>query len=171
MLKGMRRKDEPTDWREGRRLRAWHLKEHGWRQKDIAQALGVTEGAVSQWMKRGRAGGEAALQRVPPPGATARLAQQHHQHLVELLEQGAEAHGFVGAVWTQARVRLIITRHFGVSYHRDHIGRLLRQIGWSVQKPQQRAAQRDEDAIGVWCQQKWPEIKKSRSRGADDCVC
>jgi transposase len=162
MLRGMRRKDEPTEWREGRRLRAWQLKEQGWRQKDIAQALGVSEGAVSQWMKRGREGGEASLKRVPPPGATARLAKEQHQQLVQLLEQGAEAHGFVGQVWTQNRVRHIIKRHFGVSYHRDHIGRLLRQIGWSVQKPQQRASQRDEGAIAEWREQKWPQIKKKR---------
>lgn len=156
----MRRKNEPSDWREGRRLRAWQLKEQGWRQKDIAQALGVSEGAVSQWMKRGRLGGEASLKRSPPPGAPARLRKDRHQELVTLLEQGAEAHGFVGEVWTQARVRVIIKRHFGVSYHRDHIGRLLRQIGWSLQKPRQRAAQRDETAISQWREQTWPEIKK-----------
>lgn len=156
----MRRKDEPTDWREGRRLRAWQLKEQGWRQKAIAEALGVSEGAVSQWIKRGRDGGEEALKRTPPPGAQARLSSEQHQELVRLLEQGAEAHGFVGALWTQNRVRQLITRHFGVSYHRDHIGRLLRQIGWSVQKPQQRASQRDEGAIEHWRDQEWPEIKK-----------
>jgi transposase len=156
----MRRKDEPTDWREGRRLRAWQLKEQGWRQKDIAEALGVSEGAVSQWIKRGRDGGENALKRTPPPGVRARLSNEQHQDLVQLLEQGAETHGFVGAVWTQNRVRQIIKRHFGVSYHRDHIGRLLRQIGWSVQKPQQRASQRDEGAIEQWREQEWPAIKK-----------
>lgn len=156
----MRRHNEPTDWREGRRLRAWELKEQGWRQKDIAVALGVSEGAVSQWFKRAREGGEQALKRSPPPGATARLNSQQHQQLVTLLEQGAEAHGFVGAVWTQNRVRQIIKRHFGVSYHRDHVGRLLRHIGWSVQKPQERASQRDEAAIEAWREQDWPEVKK-----------
>lgn len=158
----MRRKDEPTDWREGRRLRAWQLKAQGWRQKEIAQALGVSEGAISQWMKRGRDGGEQALKRSPPPGATARLNSEQHQQLLGLLGQGAEAHGFVGAVWTQNRVRQLIKRHFGVTYHRDHIGRLLRQLNWSVQKPKQRAAQRDERAIAQWREQEWPEIKKRR---------
>ena len=162
MLWRMRRKDEPTDWREGRRLRAWQLKEQGWRQKDIAHALGVTEGAVSQWMKRGRAGGEQALKRTPPPGAAARLNRDQCQELGQLFEQGAEQHGFIGAVWMQTRVRQLIKRHFGISDHRDHIGRLLRQIGWSVQKPQQRASQRDEAAIESWCKQEWPEIKKKR---------
>ncbi len=163
MLLGMRRNDEPTDWREGRRLRAWQLKKQGWRQKDIAHALGVTEGAVSQWMKRGEAGGEAALKRSPPPGATARLTPEQYQQLVKLLEQGAEAHGFVGEVWTQRRVGQIITRHFGVSYHRDHIGRLLHQIGWTVQKPLQRASQRDADAIGEWRDRSGRRSKKSHS--------
>ena len=46
-----------ADWREGRRIRAWELKKEGWKQRDIAQALGVSAGAVSQWLKRGQEGG------------------------------------------------------------------------------------------------------------------
>src|SRR5215203_3702760 len=56
---------EATDWREGRRLRAFELKQQGWSQQQIAQALGVSKGAVSQWMKRGREGGVQALKRRP----------------------------------------------------------------------------------------------------------
>ena len=51
----------PADWREGRRLRAWELHEQGWSQTSIAQALGVTQGAVSQWLKRAQAGRSTAL--------------------------------------------------------------------------------------------------------------
>jgi predicted transcriptional regulator len=52
---------QAKDWREGRRLRAFELKEQGWKQTEIADALGVTEGAVSQWMKRAREEGVQAL--------------------------------------------------------------------------------------------------------------
>ncbi len=70
---------KPTEYREYRRLRAYDLKQQGWKQKDIAVALGVTEGAVSQWLKRAREGGQAALRRHPPPGATPRLRpEQRH---------------------------------------------------------------------------------------------
>ncbi len=135
----MRRKDEPTDWREGRRLRAWELKQQGWTQKAIAAALGVTEGAVSQWMKQARAQGKAGLKRRPPPGAIPRLSDEQ---LSQLLQKGAEAYGFLGDVWTQNRIRAVIKHAFGVDYHRDHIGRLLKAIGWSLQKPIERATER-----------------------------
>jgi len=66
---------EATDWREGRRLRAWELKKEGWKQQEIADALGVSKGAVSQWMRRGREGGVEALKRQPAPGAPPRLSK------------------------------------------------------------------------------------------------
>ena len=90
---------EATDWREGRRLRAWELKQEGWSQQQIAEALGVSKGAVSQWMKRARDGaGAEALKRRPAPGARPRLSEQQRARLPELLARGAEAHGFRGDV-------------------------------------------------------------------------
>ncbi len=67
---------QASNWREGRRLRAFELKEQGWKQKEIAEALGVTEGAVSQWMKRAREQGVEGLRHKPPPGATPRLSEE-----------------------------------------------------------------------------------------------
>jgi transposase len=151
---------QPTDWREGRRLRAWDLHQQGWPQKQIASALGVTQGAVSQWIARGRAGGSDALRNRSHPGATPKLTQAQRAQLPELLKQGAEAHGFVGDVWTQARIASVIKRVFSVSYHPDHIGRLLHALGWSVQKPIARASERNDAAIEHWRTEKWPAIKK-----------
>jgi hypothetical protein len=62
-----------TAWGEGRRLRAWELKQQGWPQRAIARALGVTEGAVSQWCTRAREQGAAALRPRPAPGPTPKL--------------------------------------------------------------------------------------------------
>jgi transposase len=160
----MRRNDEPRDWREGRRLRAWELKQEGWSQKAIAEALGVTEGAVSQWMKRAVEGGKEGLKRQPPPGPSPRLSEEQRAQLPDLLAKGAEHYGFLGEVWTQDRVRAVIQRVFGVSYHRDHIGRILKAINWSVQKPIERATQRDDEEIERWKDEKWPEIKKKQKR-------
>jgi transposase len=67
---------QASNWREGRRLRAFELKERGWKQTQIADALGVTEGAVSQWMKRAREEGVEGLRHKPPPGATPRLSKE-----------------------------------------------------------------------------------------------
>src|SRR3712207_4349578 len=76
---------EATDWREGRRLRAWELKQEGWKQQEIARALGVSEGAVSQWMKRAQQEGVETLKHKPPPGAKARLSEDERAKIPELL--------------------------------------------------------------------------------------
>jgi transposase len=147
-------------------MRAWKLKEQGWQQKDIAVALGVSEGAVSQWLKRGRAGGVEALKAQPPKGMTPRLTTDQKAQIPALLARGAEAYGFRGDVWTASRVAVVIERTFGVRYHRDHVGRLLREAGWSRQQPIERASQRNEEAIKRWAEQRWPAIKKTV--GAED---
>jgi transposase len=90
---------EATDWPEGSRLRAFELKQQGWSQQRIGQALGLSKGAVSQWRKRARDGGGArALKRRPAPGARPRLSEEERAKVPELLERGAEAHGFRGDV-------------------------------------------------------------------------
>ena len=80
---------EATDWREGRRLRAFELKQEGWSQQRIAEALDVSKGAVSQWMKRARQGGIEALRKRTTPGAPPRLSEQQRAQLKELLLRGA----------------------------------------------------------------------------------
>ncbi len=158
------RRSTPTDWREGRRFRAWELHQQGWKQHAIAVALGVTPGAVSQWLKRGRDGGVERLRRQPPPGAQVRLSPAQRVELHGLLAQGAEAFGFIGEVWTSKRVAAVIKRFFGVTYHRAHVSRLLRALGLSVQRPVVRATQRDEAVIAAWWTDRWPELKKTLPR-------
>jgi transposase len=154
------RKQLPIDWREGRRQRAWELHEQGWKQKDIAAAVGVTQGAVSQWIKRGRDGGLYALRRRPAPGATPRLTAEQRAQLVDALAQGAPAFGFVGEVWTTKRIVAIIRELFGVSYHPAHVSRLVRALGQRVQLPVTQATQRDDAAIAAWQDERWPALKK-----------
>lgn len=156
----MKKEQEPHDWKEGRRLRAWELWQQGWKQKDIVRALGVSKGAVSQWLKRGKTEGKPALRRHPAPGAQPKLSAEHLAALPSLLNQGAEAFGFRGQVWTGRRVAEVIKRQFGVSYHPGHCSRLLARLKYSVQKPVQRASQRDEAAIQRWKDERWPALKK-----------
>jgi transposase len=157
---GREPKQEPIDWREGRRQRAWELHQQGWKQKEIATALGVTQGAVSQWVKRGRAGGLVALRRRTAPGSAPRLTVDQRAELVAALAKGAPAFGFIGDVWTTKRIAALIKELFGVSYHPAHVSRLVRALGQSVQLPVTQATQRDEAAIVAWQDQRWPELKK-----------
>ena len=99
---------------EWRRLRAWALAQEGWSGRAIAQALGVTPGAVSQWLKRARAGGPQALVHRMPPGSAPRLSAEQLAQLPTLLAHGAEAYGFLGDVWTSRRVTAVIKQEFGV---------------------------------------------------------
>jgi transposase len=153
----------PQDWKEGRRLRGWELHQLGWSQTRIAEALGLTQSAVSHWIARATSGGIEALRTRQPPGAIPKLSDGQRATLLTLLKGGAEAYGFVGEVWTQARIARVIKRTFGVSYHRDHMGRMLRDLGWSVQKPQEQATQRNDEAIAQWREECWPDLKKKPS--------
>ena len=121
-----------SDWREARRIRAWELKQQGWTQRKIAEALGVSEGAVSQWMKRAREGGVEALRHRPPPGPRRKLSNEQLAQLPDLLSRRPPAYGFEGGSWTRARVAEVIEREFGVTYDHSHISRLLKQCGWSL---------------------------------------
>jgi transposase len=152
----------PRNWKEARRLQAWRLKHRGWSQRQIAEALGVSDGAVSQWMTRARGGGADARRHRPSPGAPARLTRAPLTRWPALLQQGPEAYGFRGALWTRGRMAAVIRTEFGVSSHPAHVSRLCQAMRWSPQKPARRARQRDEVAIAHWRDETWPAIKTGR---------
>jgi transposase len=129
-----------TDWKEQRRRRALDLKRNGWTYHEIAEALDVTKGAVSQWMKCVTKEGEEGLRARPHLGAAPKLTPDQLQMIPEFLSHGAEAYGFRGEVWTCARIREVIRREFSVAYHKDHVSRLLKVLRWTPQKPAERAA-------------------------------
>jgi transposase len=156
----------PTNWKEVRRLQAWQLKHKGWSQRQIAEALGVSEAAVSQWLKRAREGGPEALRHKPPPGAPRRLSAERLAQVPALLQRGAEAYGFRGQVWTRARIAAVIQLACGVSSHPRHVGRLCQAIRWSPQQPARRARQRDEAAITRWREETWPALNKGLRRSS-----
>lgn len=95
---------------------------------------------------------------------TPRLTPEQKAQIPQLLAKGAQAYGFRGDVWTAQPVAAVIERTFGVHYHRDHVGRLLREAGWSRQQPIERASQRDEKAIKQCYEERWPALKKKLIR-------
>jgi len=148
----------PKDWRERRRLQALRLKQHDWYQRDIAEALGVTEVSVSHWLACARIGGASALLSRPIPGRPAELSPAQQRRIPEFLWHGAEAYGFRGSVWTCARVAKVIEEEFGVAYHKSQVSRLLKRLRWTPQMPIRRASQRDEQAIELWRRMTWPRL-------------
>lgn len=145
---------------EERRLAGLALLRKGKTQAFVAKELGVTEGAVSHWVKAERSGGVAALKRRPHTGRPAKIEAEVLQQLPALLVKGAEAYGFEGDVWTSERVAVLIKKKFGVDYHPGHVWKLLDKLGLSWKKPRRRAINRDEKAIQAWVARKWPRLKK-----------
>jgi len=140
------------------------------KQVEIARHLGITEAAVSKWKKQLANEGPQALQMRTATGRPPKLDQAAKQALVKKLEEGAVAAGFPTEQWTQARVKKVIEREFGVVYHQNYISRLLDDLGWSVQKPDARAIERDEDLIRAWLSRDWPRIKKGAAARRRDHI-
>ena len=149
---------------EARRRRAAALLDKGLGVRAVARQIGCSPTSVSRWQAEVHAGGLNALRPKPPPGRPRRLTARQRQRLLKLLLKGATAHGFSTALWTLPRVAEVIARTFGVTYHPAHVWRILRGEGWSCQKPERRARERDEAAIQRWRAARWPHIKKRPPR-------
>jgi len=128
---------------------------------EIARRIGCHASSVMRWRNALRSGGQKALKAKPAPGRPPRLTSKQKKQLVRLLIQGAMAHGYRTELWTTQRIADLIEHQLGVRYHRNHVGKLLHQIGWSHQKPQRRAVERDDAAIEEWKRSVWPRVKKT----------
>ena len=151
---------EYRDWKEWRRMRALALKTQGWTQRSIAKALGVSEQAVGQWLATARRGGSEALRSHPAPGAKPRLTAAQKNLIPEFLWHGPR----LTASANRSGPAKVIEEEFGVSYHRDHVGRLLAELHWTPQVPIRRAIQRDEGAIQQWRDEVWPGMQRRARR-------
>ena len=147
---------------EQRRLRALRLLDEGMQPVEVARLLGVDRRSVRRWNARRKEEGVAGVLARPAPGAPSKLKDDEKAELEELLLKGAKVAGFPTDLWTCPRVTQLIQDRFGVTYHVDHVSRLLHWMGWSPQKPQRRAVERDEAAIKQWVKRSWPAVKKKR---------
>lgn len=155
----MRSHGSPTEL-ERRRRRAIDLLKEGQPPVEVARIIGVDRRGVRRWKAAFREEGVEGIRAKPAPGRPPRLSHEAKQELAEALTEGPIAHGFPTELWTCPRVAYLIEEVFGIRYHRDHVCRLLHSLGWSPQKPQRRAEERDEAAIRRWVQKEWPEVKK-----------
>jgi transposase len=118
--------------------------------------------SVSQWAAELREKGRAGLKQAGRAGRKPRLSSPQLKRIAQGLQQGPEALGYGTSLWTSARVAHLIKRECGVEYHPGHVWRILRQLGWSCQRPVGRALERNEAKIQWWKQKRWPELKKRR---------
>lgn len=152
-----------ADLLEDRRHRALALLHKGHSINEVGRLIDCAPSSVMRWRNTKRRGGEKALKVRFSPGRPPKLRSTEQRRLVRLLLQGALSHGYATDLWTTARIAEVIQRKFGVAYHRDHVGRLLHSLGWSRQKPEKRAVERDEAEIARWKKKEWPRIKKTPS--------
>jgi transposase len=152
---------------ECQRLQALVLFEAGHRPGEVARRLGVSPGAVSRWKKMSQRAGREGLKAKPHPGPRPKLTDPQCQTLEELLRKGSLAHGYATDWWTLKRIAAVIEKNLGVRYSLSGVWHVLRGIGWSCQKPEGRARERDEEAIARWRSHDWPRIKKSSPEPAN----
>jgi transposase len=146
---------------EARRLRAAELFAQGRTQAQVAAELGVSRQSAHIWHARFQQGGVDALRSRGPTGPDPKLSAAQLAKVEEALLQGARANGFDTDLWTLERVAVVITQLTGVRYHPGHVWVILRhRLGWTLQRPERRASERDEEAITRWVAQEWPRIKK-----------
>jgi len=145
-------------------MRAMTLLDQGWSQAEVARKLGVTPQAVSVWVKARAEGGQAALKARPHPGPKPKLTPKQVARLEQILLGGPRKFGYQTELWTLKRVAEVIEKTFGKTYDPSGVWHVLRRMGWSCQKPERRARERDEEAIARWRKGDWPRIKKRQTR-------
>lgn len=145
-----------------RRQRAMALLAQGLSNPEVARRVGADGRSVRRWHRAWRAGGEAALRPKPAPGAAPKLTARQRRALVKALLRGGKAAGFDSDLWTGRRVAALIRRRYGVSYHERYVPRLLRALGFTPQRPERVAREKDPAAKARWLHRQWPAIKKNR---------
>lgn len=147
---------------ETRRWRAIDLLKSGLTITEVARRVGCSHSSVILWRDTLRRYGRSSLKAKAIPGRPTKLRSAQRRKLPALLLRGALAWGYSTDLWTTRRIAAVIEREFRVRFHRAHVGRLLADLGWSCQKPERRAVERDDEAIERWKRYRWTAIKKKR---------
>lgn len=153
-----RRMDYATE--QARRIEAGGLFARGLSQAQVVRRLGVSRQSASRWFHLWETNGGEGLRGAGRTGRKRRLSDEDMCHLEALLIEGPEAQGYETNLWTLKRIARVVQRHFGVRYHPGHVWKLLGQLGWSCQRPERRARERNEATIRRWLKYRWPRIKK-----------
>ena len=150
---------------ERRRMRAIRLLEQGETQAAVARRLSVSRTSAMRWAQAWEEEGREGLRAAGRAGRKPRLSSDQLHAVEQALLKGPLAFGYTTELWTLPRVAELIHRKTGVRYHPGHVWRVMRQLGWSLQKPTTRARERDEEAIHRWMKTTWPAVKKMPRAG------
>lgn len=146
---------------EERRLEGGRLLQAGkLSQSEISRQLGVSRAIVSDWAKTLEAKGIRGLQKRKAVGSPSKLSELQKQKLKRMLDRGALANGFPTDRWTLECVRKLIQQEFEIHYHPNYLNRLLRNLGFSPQKPLPQAIEQETELVQAWLQRDWSRIKK-----------
>lgn len=145
---------------ERRRRRAVELVQAGHSLSAVARMVGAAVSAVWQWRETWRRRGAPGLAAKPTPGRPPKLTSRQRARLPRLLARGARRYGYPNDLWTTRRIAALIEHEFKVGYHPAQVSRILAQLGFTYQKPERRALQRNESAIAHWKRYRWTAIKK-----------
>ncbi|HBR17195.1 MAG TPA: hypothetical protein DD725_06275 [Deltaproteobacteria bacterium] len=157
---------------EERRLAAVEMQNNDIKPIDIAASLNVSRQAVSVWLKKYKTIGKKGLLKRKATGRPAKFNMiVFSKELPQILKKGAVEFGYTTDMWTTANISEVVWRKFGIKYHRDHIRKLLHKLGFSCQKPQKRAIERDDRIINNWVKTTWPYVKKNDKKPRNTCVC
>ena len=160
----MRPHGRPAELERGRR-RALELLRQGVEPHVVAERFRVDRRSVRRWKRTYRLQGSVGLRAQPASGRPPKLSSRQLRRLVRWILQGPEACGFPTALWTCRRIVQLIRDRFRVVYHPDHIGRLLRSCGFTPQRPQTQAKERNDQRIRLWIHQQWARAKKNSPGG------
>jgi transposase len=158
----MRSQGTAGDLEQRRRLAVQRVN-GGWKQKDVAAFLGVTERAVTRWMAAYRAGGDAAIAAKPTPGRPPKPSRRQERSVLAWLAKSPEAFGLKTSLWTTRRLAEVIEKRFGARFNANYLAAWLTDRGYSPQKPETPAVERDNPAIARWVAEEWPRILKKRA--------
>lgn len=145
---------------EHRRFKAIALLNEGLLPFEVSKRIGVDRRSVRRWKAAYRKKGKSAIKALQVPGRPTKLSQKEKYRLERVLLKGAQYSGYSTDLWTGKRVAQVIQKLYRITYHPSHVCRLLHTIGWTPQKPERRAKERNEKAIANWIKTNWENIKK-----------
>jgi len=152
---------------EKRRVRAAAMFDKGASAPEVGRKLGVSRQVAYRWKNAWTKGGKSGLASKGKAGRKSKLTAKQTEEVTAALVAGPVSRGYNTNLWTLPRVTALIKELTGVEYHPGHVWRLLGANGFSCQRPERRAIERNETKIRRWRRVEWPAIKKKPAPRAE----